>query len=271
MSKSSGAPLKVLVLVKYVPDAQFPRHFGPDNRLVREESILSELDEYAVETALEISEAHGGEKVSPVTVLTIGRPEASAAVKKALQMGAASGVHVSDDAIAGSDALATSRVLEAAVRRLAPDVVVTGMSSTDAETGVLPSMLAARLGWPQLTLASGDVSVSEDATTLSARRDEDAEVLQLRATLPAVLSVTDQANEPRYPNFKSILGARKKPVQTLSLAELGLDAALVGAAGSGVSVLEAGDAPARAAGRVIVDDGQAGVALVDFLAERNLI
>lgn len=271
MSKSSGAPLKVLVLVKYVPDAQFPRHFDAGHRLVREESILSELDEYAVEAALAISEAHGGEKVSPVTVLTVGGPDASAAVKKALQMGAANGVHVSDPAIAGSDALATSRVIEAAVRQIAPDLVVTGMSSTDAETGVLPSMLAARLGWPQLTLAAGDVAVSEDASTLSARRDDDAEVLRLSTSLPAVLSVTDQSNEPRYPNFKSILGARKKPVQSLSLSELGLDAALVGPQGSGVSVLEAGDAPARATGRLIVDDGNGGVALVDFLAERNLL
>jgi len=271
MSKSSSAPVRVLVLVKYVPDSQFPRHFDAGNRLSREESILSELDEYALEAALAISEAHGGEKVSPVTVLTVGPDAAAAAVKKALQMGAASGVHVSDEAIAGSDALATSRVLEAAVRRVQPDLVVTGMSSTDAEMGVIASMLAARLGWPQLTLASGDVELSDDAATLSARRDEDTEVLTLSAPLPAVLSVTDQANEPRYPNFKSILGARKKPVETLALADLGLSPELVGPGGSGVSVLEAGDAPARPAGRVIVDDGEAGVALVDFLAERNLI
>lgn len=270
MSKSSGAPVKVLVLVKYVPDAQFPRHFDAQNRLVREESILSELDEYAVEEALAISEAHGGEKVSPVTVLTVGGPAAVAALKKSLQMGAASAVHISDDAIAGSDALATSRVLEAAVRRLAPDVLVTGMSSTDAETGVIPSMVAARLGWPQLTLATG-VSVVEDGSSVSARRDEDKESLQLSAALPAVVSVTDQANEPRYPNFKSILGARKKPVETWSLSDLALSPELVGASGSGVSVQQAGDAPARAAGRVIVDDGQAGVALVDFLAERSLL
>lgn len=270
MSKSSGAPVKVLVLVKYVPDAQFPRQFDAHHRLERTESILSELDEYAVEAALQISESHGGDKVSPVTVLTMGPAGASAAVKKSLQMGAASGVHVLDDAIAGSDALSTSRVLEATVRRLAPDLVVTGMSSTDAETGVLPSMVAARLGWPQLTLAS-EVSLSEDASTLSVRRDEDAVSLALSSSLPAVLSVTDQANEPRYPNFKSILGARKKPVDTISLAELGLSADMVGSAGSAVSLLEAGDAPARAAGRVIVDDGSAGVALVDFLADRKLL
>lgn len=262
--------MKVLVLVKYTPDAQFPRHFDESNRLVREESILSELDEYAIESALEISEAHGGEKNSPVTVLTMGPDAAVAAVKKALQMGAASGVHIADDAIAGSDALATSRVLEAAVRRIAPDLVVTGMSSTDAETGVIPSMLAARLGWPQLTLAS-DVSVSEDASTLSATREADNATLSLASPLPAVLSVTDQANDPRYPNFKSILGARKKPVETWSLAELGLAPEMVGAAGSAVAVLEASERAPRAAGRVIVDDGNAGVALVDFLADRKLL
>lgn len=270
MSKSSATPVKLLVLIKYVPDAQFARHFDAQSRLQRSDSILSELDEYAVEAALALSEAHGGEKVSPVTVVTVGPAGAAAAVKKALQMGAASGVHVLDDAVAGSDALATSRVLEAAVRRMAPDVVVAGMSSTDAETGVIPSMLAARLGWPQLTLASS-LELSEDASTLTARREDDAVSMTLVGTVPAVVSVTDQVGEPRYPTFKSILGARKKPVETLSMADLGLSPDLVGAAGSAVTVLEAGDAPARPAGRVIVDDGEAGVALVDFLADRKLL
>lgn len=270
MSKTSAAPVRILVLAKYVPDAQFPRHFDAQHRLERTESILSELDEYAVEVALQLSEEHGGDKESPVTVLTLGGEAASAAVKKALQMGATDGVHVLDDAVAGSDALATSRVLESAVRRLEPDLVITGMASTDAETGVIPSMLAARLGWPQLTLAAS-AQLSEDATTISAQRDEDGVSLSMTSQLPAVVSVTDQVGEPRYPNFKSILAARKKPVQTLSLADLGLSPDLVGPTGSAVTVLQAGDVPARPAGRVIVDDGEAGLALVDFLADRKLL
>lgn len=266
-----NSALNIVVLVKYVPDTQFDRHLtGENHRLDRDESILSELDEYALEAALAISDARGGAKGgNVVTALTIGPTAAAAAIKKSLQIGATQGLHVSDDAFGGSDASATSLALAAAIRTLGPvDLVVTGMASTDGETSIVPAQLAARLGLPQLTLAS---DVQLNGGTLAIRRDGDDFSWDIEASLPAVLSVTDQANEPRYPNFKGILAAKKKKVTTLSLAEIGLSADQVGAAGSLTRVRTAAERPARTAGTIITDSGDAGIALVDFLAAQKLI
>jgi electron transfer flavoprotein beta subunit len=273
MSTSDEAPLKVLVLVKYTPDPQFPRSLGPqdeDYRLDRSESVLSELDEYALEAGLRLAESHGDGKNLHVTALSMGPASASAAVKKALQIGASDGVLVSDEALAGSDAQATSRVLAAAVARLRPDVVITGMASTDAETAVMASMVAARLGWAQLTLVDR-VELDESGTGLRGRRSGSVGVDEWAVQLPAVVSVTDQFTQPRYPNFKAIMAARKKPLETWGLDELGLDPATVGRAGSTTDVVEAGTVPTRQGGCTIVDDGEAGLALVDFLDQRGLL
>lgn len=268
MSTAETSPQNVMVLVKYVPDAQFERQFDSENRLVREESILSELDENAIEAAVALSEAAGGDKVCPVTVVTMGPEGAKAALKKALQMGATRAVHVSDDQLAGSDALSTSRVLEAAIRTEDPDVVVFGMESTDAEMGVMPSLVAARLGWPQLTMLD---SLELEAGRLRGRREGIGETLEVASGWPVVVSVTDQANEPRYPNFKSMLAARKKKTDTVTLADLGLSADWVGSSAASAVVTSAEPVPARKPGRVIVDDGAAGEALAEYLAENNLL
>ncbi|WP_125609793.1 electron transfer flavoprotein subunit beta/FixA family protein [Specibacter cremeus] len=263
--------MNIVVLVKYVPDAQFDRHLsGPGHALDRNESILSELDEYALEAALAVAESRGGAKAgNQVTALTMGPASAAAAVKKSLQMGATAGVHVCDDALAGSDASATSLVLAAAIGSLAPvDLVVTGMASTDGETSIVPAQLAARLGLPQVTFAS---SVQVDGTTVTARRDGDETTEDIEASLPALISVTDQANEPRYPNFKGIIAAKKKKVTTLSLADLGVAASDVGASGSLTRVTDAAPRPPRTAGTIITDSGDAGIALVDFLAGQKLL
>ncbi|MEE1620337.1 electron transfer flavoprotein subunit beta/FixA family protein [Zafaria sp. Z1313] len=267
----ANAPLKVLVLVKYVPDAQFERRLdGPGNTTDRSDSILSELDEYAVEAALQLTEARGGAKAgNTVTALTMGPEAAANAVKKCLQMGASDGVHVTDPALAGSDAAATSLALAAAVRHLGGfDLIVTGMSSTDGETSLVPSQLAERLGLPQLTLLS---SVELDGAAVTGRRDGDTASQTLSAPLPALVSVTDQYDEPRYPNFKGIIGAKKKKTAVLSLADLGLTAGQVGSAGSWTQVSTADARPARQAGTIITDQGDAGVKLVDFLAEQKLL
>jgi electron transfer flavoprotein beta subunit len=232
--------------------------------------VLSELDEYALEAALRLAEAHGDGKDLDVTAVTMGPESASAAAKKALQIGASSAVLVSDEALAGSDALATSVALAAAVRRIDPDLVITGMTSTDAETGVIPSMLAARLGWAQMTLLD-QVEPDPDGSGLRGRRTSANSTVELSVGLPAVVSVTDQYAQPRYPNFKAIMAARKKPLSTWGLADLGLDASVVGRAGSATSVTEAGNVATRQGGRTIVDDGQAGVALVEFLDQRGLL
>lgn len=266
-----NSTLNIVVLVKYVPDTQFDRHLtGANHRLDRDESILSELDEYALEAALALSDERGGAKAgNTVTALTLGPDAAAAAIKKSLQIGATSGVHVSDPALAGSDAQATSQALAAAISTLGPvDLIITGMASTDGETSIIPALLAARLGLPQLTLAS---ELNVNGSTVIAKRDADSLTLSVEASLPAVVSVTDQANDPRYPNFKGILAAKKKKVVTLSLADIGLDAAAVGAAGSLTTVSSAAERPARTAGTIITDSGDAGVQLVDFLAAQKLI
>ena len=202
--------MNIVVCVKYVPDAQGDRTFDESDNTtdrVSVDGLLSELDEYAVEEALKIVEAGEGE----VTVLTVGPEQAADAIKKSLQMGAHKGVHVLDDAIHGSDAVATSLVLAEAVRKIGiPDLVLTGMSSTDGTMGVVPAMLAERLGLPQVTYAS---ELTVEAGTVRIRRDGDAASETIEAALPALVSVTDQINEPRYPSFKGIMAAKKKPVE----------------------------------------------------------
>lgn len=276
-------PLNIVVLVKHVPDAQFDRHLsGPGHTLDRSESILSELDEYALEAALQLAEARGGQAAgNMVTALTMGPDAAVNAVKKALQIGAYQGAHVNDPALAGSDAAATSAVLAAAVQRLGgpegtpglPDLVITGMASTDGETSLVPAQLAERLQLAQITFASELEVVQDDdgAAVVRARRDGDSYSETLEAPLPALVSVTDQANDPRYPNFKGIMAAKKKTVTVLTLQDLGIEPARVGLDGAWTTVAASAPRPPRSAGTIITDDGTAGVALVDYLAAQKLI
>lgn len=271
MNTVDDSTLKIVVLVKHVPDAQFDRHLtGPGNTTDRSESILSELDEYALEAALQLAEARGGEAAgNKVIALTMGPAGAVNAVKKSLQIGAYEGVHLSDEALAGSDAAATSLALAAAVRHLGEvDLVLTGMASTDGETSLVPAQLAERLGLPQVTFAS---TLDVTGRTVTARRDGDSHSDLVEATLPALVSVTDQVNEPRYPNFKGIMAAKKKTVASLTLEDIGVDPGTVGHAGSWTTVLSAEPRPPRSQGVIITDEGDAGVKLVDFLAEQKLI
>ncbi|MCW1250412.1 electron transfer flavoprotein subunit beta/FixA family protein [Acaricomes phytoseiuli] len=263
--------MTIAVLVKYVPDAQFDRHLtGDQGVLDRSESILSELDEYALEAALQIVEERGGQKAgNRVIAITMGPEDAATALKKALQIGAFEGVHLSDAALAGSDVAGTSLALAAVIRQLGGvDLVLCGMSSTDGETSLVPAQLAARLGLPQLTFAS---SLEAGEATITGTRQFGSIVEDIEVTLPAVVSVTDQANDPRYPNFKTIMAARKRPVQTMTLAELGLSPDQVGFAGAKAVVQQAAAKPPRSAGVVITDNGDAGVKLVDFLTEQKIL
>lgn len=279
MQESANRPLNIVVLVKHVPDTQFDRHLtGPDHTLDRSESILSELDEYALEAALQLSEARGGESAgNRVTALSMGPAAAVNAVKKALQIGAYAGVHVTDDALAGSDAAGTSLALAAAVRAVTAtdgpvDLVITGMSSTDGETSLVPAQLAERLQFAQVTFAA-DLEVVDAATgpLVKARRDGDSFTETVEAPLPALVSVTDQANDPRYPNFKGIMAAKKKTVTVLTLADIGVDPAQVGQDGAWTAVAASAPRPPRSQGTIITDDGTAGVQLVDYLAAQKLI
>jgi electron transfer flavoprotein beta subunit len=258
--------MKIVVCVKHVPDAQADPGFGDDHTLDRSvDSLLSELDEYAVEAALQLREAGDG---VTVTALTMGPDQATDAIRKSLQMGADDGVHVLDDALHGSDTLTTARVLSAALAKLGPDLVLTGMTSPDGSLGVVPAMLAEYLGLPQVTFAE---TLSVDGGTVRIERDGDTEMEVIEAALPAVVSVTDHANEPRYPNFKGIMGAKKKPVQTWSLTDLGIPAEEVGAGAARTAVEEITRRPARQGGEAIPDDGEGGLRIAEFLAAAKLL
>ncbi|WP_328519300.1 electron transfer flavoprotein subunit beta/FixA family protein [Kribbella sp. NBC_00359] len=260
--------MKIVVCAKFVPDATADRRFrSEDNTVDRAgvDGLLSELDEYAVETALTVKEAGDAE----VTVLTVGPEQAADAVKKGLQMGADAGVHVIDDAIHGSDAVATSLILSKALAKLEADLVVFGMGSTDGSMGVVPAMVSERLGLPAVTLGS---EVTVDGQTVRIRRDGDTASDTVEGTLPLVLSVSDQANEPRYPSFKGIMAAKKKPVQTWSLADLEISADQVGGASAWTEVVEVTARPPRSAGTIVTDeDGSGAAELVEFLSTNKFL
>jgi electron transfer flavoprotein beta subunit len=263
--------MNIVVCVKYVPDATGDRHFEDDFTVDRvgTDGLLSELDEYAVEQALQIREKREGEEVE-VTALCVGPEKAVDAVRKALQMGADKGVHVVDDAIAGSDAMATSLVLAKAIEKIgSPELVMCGMASTDGSMGVVPAMLAERLGLPQVTLAS---VVESQGDQVRIKRDNDSATEVIGAKMPLVLSVTDQSGEARYPSFKGIMAAKKKPLETYSLSDLGVDADQVGLSVAWSEVAEATARPPREAGEIVKDeDGSGATALADFLASKKFI
>lgn len=256
--------MRIVVLVKHVPEPTAVWRFSDDLTLHRAglDGSLSQLDEHAVEQAVALAES-GGPTERTVICLTMGPAPAVDALRKGLAMGAHEAVHVLDDALHGSDALATSLVLAKAVQRLEFDLIVCGMASTDAEMSVVPSMVADRLGVPQATNAS---ALGTDGTSVTVRRETDSATEEVVVPLPAVVSVTDQSGEPRYPAFKAIMAARKKPVQTWSLADLGIEAAAVGLAAAGTVVHDARPRPPRTGGTVVVDAGDAAVQLADYLA-----
>jgi electron transfer flavoprotein beta subunit len=260
--------LRIVVCVKQVPDTWSEKRLDPaDQTLDRgaAEGVIDELDTYAVEEALRIKEAHVG---SSVVVLTMGPAGATDTLRKALSMGADEAVHVVDDALHGSDALATSLVLAAAIERTGFDLVVLGSESTDARMGVVPAMLAERLGVPQASLAS---QVEIESGTVHVHRQTAAGVAVVSADLPAVLSVLEKINEPRYPSFKGIMAAKTKPTTTFSLADLGLDAAAVGLAAAATEVIDSTQRPPRGERTIFKDEGDAGARIADFLVARKLL
>lgn len=262
--------MKIVVCIKHVPDVQSERRLE-DGRLVRgEDDVLNELDENAVEAAVSLVEDLGGE----VIALTMGPEDAEDGLRRALQMGADSAVLVSDDELAGSDVVTTARTLAAAIRRVGGvepgeeglgdvDLVITGMASLDAMTSMLPGALAAALRVPALTLATGIEVEGADSLTVTRAVGTTREVLT--APTPALVSVTDQANEPRYPNFAAMRAAKKKPLDEWSLADLALEGAT-----PAIGVVSAEERPAREAGIIRTDAGEAGRELAAWLVENKL-
>ena len=269
---SGGAivAVKIVVCVKQVPDSWAEKKLNPaDNTLDRDavDAVVNELDEFAIEEALQIQERLGADNCT-VTVLSVGPEKAIESVRKGLQMGADDGVHVVDDAMHGSDAVATSAVLAAAVDKLQPDLVLMGSESTDARMSVVPAMVAERTGRPQLTFA-GKVELDGDTVRIQRMTDYGYDVVEART--PALVSVVEKINEPRYPSFKGIMAAKKKPVETLALSDLGVDAAAVGLGGSWSAVDDFAARPPRAAGTVVTDEGDGGTKLADFLSAQKFI
>ena len=258
--------MNIVVLVKQVPDSGLARRLDAQLRVDRDgaNNVMGELDEYAVEAALQLKEAHGGE----VTVLTLGPDQATETVRKTLAMGADKAVHINDEAAAGSDALATSKILAAALGRLEWDLVLAGTESTDSNMGVMPHLLAARTGAAAATGARS-IELDGDKITVEHQRDDGYDVLT--ATLPAIVSVWDTINTPRYPSLKGIMAAKRKSIETLTVADLGIDPGEVGAAAAATEVLTAADRPERTAGQIVTDEGEGGRRLAEFLAAEKFI
>jgi len=259
--------MKIVVLVKQVPDTAADKRLDPDTLTVDRDAVdglINEMDEFAIEEALQLIEKHGGE----VTVVSMGPEDATDAYKKALQMGADKAVFLTDPALAGSDALATSYALAQVLRTLEFDLVILGSEASDARTSLVPALLAERLELPQLSFAS-KVEIEGGAIKINRLTDYGHDVVE--AALPAVVSVVEKINEPRYPSFKGIMAAKKKPVETLDLAGASIDAALVGQGGSRSKVLDAAVAPPRSKGVIITDEGNGGADLVEFLAAKKFV
>ena len=255
--------MQVVVLVKYVPEPQGTPTLGDDFLLVREgvEGALDPGDEYPVEAALQLVEAHGGE----VRLVSMGPEVAMSAIRRGLSMGAHSGVLVTDPALRGTDSLATAKVLAAAVGRAPFDLVLAGAESTDGYTGTLPMTVAELLGVPSATFAR-KVDVSE--ATLRIERQTEAGYDVVECPLPALATVTGSAAEPRYPTLKGIMSAKTKPVEQLALADLGLSAEDVAPIQRVIAVSEA---PEKAAGEVIEAAEGVAARVADLLAEAKVI
>jgi electron transfer flavoprotein beta subunit len=256
--------MNIVVCVKQVPDPNSPGQLDPSSHNLKRdgELVLDPGDEFGVEAGLQLAEKNGGE----VTVISMGPERGVDAVRKALAMGAARGLLISDDSLAGSDALTTAKVLAAAIRKQGFDIVITATESTDGYTGVVPQMLAGLLDVPAVTFAK---SVAFEGETLKVERQTETGIEVVEAKLPVVLSVTAGVNEPRYPSLKGIMGAKQKPLDRPTPADLGIDGLGGASAGQTITAVEA--APQRAAGEIVQDDGEAAKRIVDFLAERKVI
>jgi len=256
--------MKIAVCVKHVPEGT-SRIDPSSKRLDRSgEGALNHFDANAVEEALRLK----GDSDTEVVVVSLGPAKAADSLRKALAMGADRALLVSDDAAAGSDLVATSKILAAALEKEGSDLVLFGQQASDADGAVLWAAVAERLKRPVISQAA-DLSLNDG--TLRVKRQTEFGYDLIEAPLPAVVAVSDAINEPRYPSLKGIMGAKKKPFDTLALADVGVDAGDAGEAGSRTEVLALAEPPARGDARKIEGDGDAAQAILDFLAEKRLV
>ncbi|MEC3853123.1 electron transfer flavoprotein subunit beta/FixA family protein [Paenarthrobacter ureafaciens] len=258
--------MKIVVLVKEVPDTYGDRKLSLETGLAERgasDAVLDEISERSVEVALKHADLNPG---TEVVVLSMGPAGAAASLRKGLAMGAGSAVHIVDDELAGADLGTTASVLSAALQRTGFDVVIAGNQSTDGAGGVIPAMVAEHLGLPHLTALT---SVEITDVEVSGTRASEAGTAQLSATLPVVISITEALPDPRFPNIKGIRGANKKPFETLSLQDLGVDAAQ-GTTTPRSIMTAISEKPARGPGEKIFDEGDAGTKIAEFLFQNRL-
>ena len=258
--------MNVVVCVKQIPDPAVPGELDPQTHLMKREGklILDDSDAYGVEMALQLATAAGG---GDVTLVSMAPNNETSGLRTALAMGAAKAILVSDDSLKGSDALSTAKVLAAAIKRAEPDLVIAATESTDGYTGTVPEQVAAILGLPSVTFAK---KIEIDGQTVKVERQTEAGYDEVTSPLPAVVSVTAGVVEPRYPSFKGIMAAKSKPVDTLTVADLGLDGQ-VGAAAARQEIVSVQPAEERQAGEKIEDDGEAYKKIVEFLEKQKVI
>ncbi len=261
--------MNIVVLVKQVPDTYSERKLRESDGLLDRDAtdaVLDEINEKAVEAALQLKEAHDG---TEVTVLTVGPDRATDAIRKALSMGADKAVHLCDEGVAGSDAIATAKIVAKAIGTVeGADLVIAGNEASDGRGGALPAIVADLLGWPAVTHVR---EFSVDGASITARRETDDGVTHLTAELPAVVSVGEKINEPRYPSFKGIMAAKKKPVSTITLADAGIDPSEVGLGSALTSVTSASPKPPKSAGEKVEDEGDGGAKIAAYLVAQKLI
>jgi electron transfer flavoprotein beta subunit len=265
--------LNIVVLVKQVPDTYAERTLtSSDHTLDRDatDAVLDEINERAVEAALQLKESSNGPgDDSVVTVVAMGPDRATDAIRKALSMGADKAVHLSDEALHGTDAVGTAKALSKLIGTIdGVDLILAGNEASDGRTGAVPAMVAELLGLPSLTHAR---ELTVDGSRVTVRRETDDGVTVLQAELPAVVSVNEKINEPRYPSFKGIMAAKKKPVSTISLADAGIDASEVGLANAWSTVIESQPKPAKSGGVKIEDEGDGGAKIATYLVSQKLI
>jgi electron transfer flavoprotein beta subunit len=260
--------MNIVVCVKQIPDPAEPGALDPSTKTLKRDGklILDESDSYGVEMALQLADTAGG---GEVTLVSMAPNSETSGLRTALAMGAAKAILVSDPALGGTDALGTSKVLAAAIKRVeGADLVLTATESSDGYTGTVPEQLAELLGLPSITFAK---SITIDGGTVKVERQTDRGFDEGTSPLPAVVSVTAGVVEPRYPSFKGIMAAKNKPVDEVTCGDLGIDAASVGWAGAGQEIVSVEDAPAREAGEIFEDDGTGAEKIVAFLDNLKVI
>jgi electron transfer flavoprotein beta subunit len=260
--------MNIAVCVKQIPDPATPGELDPNTRTLKREGklILDESDSYGVEMALQLADKAGG---GEVTLISMAPNSEVSGLRTALAMGAAKAVLVSDEALQGSDALSTAKVIAKAVERVGDiDLVLAATESTDGYTGTTPAQVAELLGWPSLTFAK-HVEVGDGKITIQRQTEAGYDVVE--STLPAVVSVTAGVVEPRYPSFKGIMAAKNKPVDEVKVGDLGLSGEQVGWAGARQEITNVGAAPPREAGEKIEDEGDAHERVVAFLEQLKVI